>query len=41
MIRVIVVDDHQLVRTGFSQLLSQASDIEVVGEAASVRGAYT
>ncbi|OOZ42810.1 response regulator [Solemya elarraichensis gill symbiont] len=33
MIRVLVVDDHQLVRTGFSQLLSQASDIEVVGQA--------
>ncbi|KHF24876.1 response regulator [Solemya velum gill symbiont] len=33
MIRVLVVDDHQLVRNGFSQLLSQASDIEVVGQA--------
>jgi DNA-binding NarL/FixJ family response regulator len=34
VIRVLVVDDHQLVRAGLSTLLRAADDIEVVGEAA-------
>ena len=34
MIRVAVVDDQALVRSGFSVLLRTADDIEVVGEAA-------
>lgn len=34
MIRVLVVDDHGLVREGFRSILSQADDIEVVGESA-------
>lgn len=33
MIRVIVVDDHHLVRKGILALLSQAADIQVIGEA--------
>jgi len=33
VIRVLVVDDQALVRSGFSAILSSASDIEVVGEA--------
>jgi DNA-binding NarL/FixJ family response regulator len=33
MIRVIVADDHHLVRQGIRVLLEQAEDIEVVGEA--------
>ncbi len=32
-IRVLVVDDHSLVRQGLSQILSLEDDIEVVGEA--------
>ena len=32
-IRVLVADDHAIVRTGLVSLLSRASDIEVVGEA--------
>lgn len=32
-IRVVVVDDQVLVRTGFSAILSSENDIEVVGEA--------
>jgi DNA-binding NarL/FixJ family response regulator len=34
MIRVLVVDDHPLVRLGLSSLLRTAADIEVVAEAA-------
>lgn len=35
MIRVVLVDDHELVRTGFRMILSQQSGIEIVGEAAN------
>jgi len=34
MIKVLVVDDHQLVRAGLIALLDTASDLEVAGEAA-------
>lgn len=34
MIRVLIVDDHHLVRLGLKALLGQAEDIELVGEAA-------
>jgi DNA-binding NarL/FixJ family response regulator len=33
MIRVVLVDDHELVRSGFCLILSGQPDIEVVGEA--------
>ncbi len=33
MIRVLIADDHKLVREGFQLLLSRANDIQVVGEA--------
>jgi len=35
MIKILVVDDHDLVRTGIRHLLSGEIDFEVVGEAAS------
>lgn len=35
MIRIIVVDDHQLVRVGTSRLLSDIEGFEVVGQAGS------
>ena len=35
MIRVLLVDDHHLVRTGIKRLLADEAGIEVVGEAAS------
>lgn len=38
-IRVLIVDDHTLVRDGVRALLSLASDIEVVGEASNGREA--
>jgi DNA-binding NarL/FixJ family response regulator len=34
MIRVVLVDDHELVRTGFRMILAQQAGIEVIGEAA-------
>lgn len=34
MIRVVLVDDHELVRTGFRMILAAQKGIEVVGEAA-------
>lgn len=33
MIRIVVIDDHALVRAGFRMILDDAKDIEVVGEA--------
>lgn len=33
MIRVLLVDDHKLLREGVRQLLSESSEVEVVGEA--------
>ena len=38
-IRVLVVDDHALARTGFRMVLDTEPDIEVVGEAATGRQA--
>ena len=35
MIRVFLVDDHALVRTGFKLILAKEADMEVVGEATS------
>ncbi|MEP7334059.1 MAG: response regulator transcription factor, partial [Terracoccus sp.] len=35
MIRVLLADDQQLVRSGFSLILSVETDLEVVGEAAN------
>jgi DNA-binding NarL/FixJ family response regulator len=33
MIRVVIADDHQILREGLKQLLQAAGDLEVVGEA--------
>lgn len=41
MIRVLVVDDHAVVRRGLVQLLGQADGIEVVGQAADGAEAVT
>lgn len=35
-IRILLVDDHEIVRRGISDLLEHQEDLEVVGEAASV-----
>ncbi|MER7008972.1 response regulator transcription factor [Dactylosporangium sp. NPDC000555] len=39
MIRVLLADDHQLVRTGFRVILETEDDLHVVGEAADGRQA--
>lgn len=39
MIKVALIDDHVIVRSGFSQLLSLEEDIEVVGEFSSAKEA--
>ena len=36
MIRVLLVDDHEIVRRGLADLIGTAEDLEVVGEAAGV-----
>jgi two-component system response regulator DevR len=38
-IRVFLLDDHEVVRTGLRQLLESGGDIEVVGEAGTAAGA--
>lgn len=35
MISVVLIDDHELVRTGFKMILGQQADISVIGEAGS------
>lgn len=39
MIRVFLVDDHEIVRRGLADLISSQHDMEVVGEAATARQA--
>jgi two-component system, NarL family, response regulator NreC len=38
-IRIVLVDDHAVVRQGFKMILSAESDMEIVGEAANGRDA--
>ena len=40
-IRILVADDHAIVRTGLASLLARLDDIEVVGEACDGREAVT
>jgi len=40
MIRVLLVDDHAVVRSGYHRLLEQAGDIRVVAEAANAQAGY-
>lgn len=39
--KLVLVDDHRLFREGLRAVLSREADIEIVGEAASARDAYT
>ena len=40
MIKVLLVDDHEMVRLGVSSYLSIQEDIEVIGEAENGRQGY-
>ena len=40
MIRVVLADDHSMVRMGFKMLILQQKDIEVVGEASDPNEAF-
>ena len=40
MIRVLLADDHPVVRSGYLRLLDQAGDIQVVAEAGDGKAAY-
>ena len=35
MIKVFIVDDHNIVREGLKQIISECPDIQVTGEAAN------
>ena len=37
MINVLLTDDHELVRTGIRRLLEDTGQVQIVGEADSVR----
>jgi DNA-binding NarL/FixJ family response regulator len=39
MIKIILVDDHQIIRDGIRQLLADEQDMEVAGEASTVKDA--
>jgi len=41
MIRVLLVDDHPVVRSGYLRLLEQEHDVRVIAEAATGEEAYT
>ena len=41
MIKILIVDDHDLVRAGINRLLEDTADIEVIGECASGEEAMT
>ncbi len=40
MIRILLLDDHAIVRTGYRRLIDAEPDMEVVAEAGDVDGAY-
>jgi two-component system response regulator DevR len=40
IIRVVIVDDHEVVREGIKSLLRDCGNIEVVGEISSIENAY-
>ncbi len=41
MIRILIVDDHPLVRSGLAQLIGDCADLEVCGEAGNMAEALT
>jgi two-component system, NarL family, response regulator NreC len=41
LMKIVIADDHAIVRSGFSMILNFQNDIEVIGAAADGREAYT
>jgi two-component system response regulator DevR len=41
MIRLLLVDDHEIVRRGLSELLGSQEDLQVVAQAGSLEEALT
>jgi two-component system, NarL family, invasion response regulator UvrY len=41
VIRIMLVDDHAIVRAGFKRLLEQQANVQVVAEASDADRAYT
>jgi len=40
MIRIVIADDHEIVRSGFAMILNAQDDMEVIGDAADGHEAY-
>src|SRR5258708_16067254 len=40
MIRLLIIDDHEMVREGLKAMLTAEADFEIVGEAANAEQAY-
>ena len=41
MINIVIADDHEIVRSGFAMILNSQNDMQVVGNAADGREAYS
>ena len=41
LIRILLADDHEVVRAGYRRLLENTQDIEVIAEVASGEDAYS
>jgi len=40
MIRLLIIDDHEMVREGLKAMLAKEHDFEIVGDAANAEQAY-
>ncbi len=40
MIRILIVDDHAIVREGLKQIVAEESDMKVTGEAANANEVF-
>jgi YesN/AraC family two-component response regulator len=40
MIRLLIIDDHEMVREGLKAMLTAESDFDIIGDAANAEQAY-